>query len=671
MSAIGGLVYFQKQETPIKEFLPSIMHRLTHRGENKEGYALITNESWESCFGSNTDPALISTQRLKPLNTGDGNAWLGVSASISTLNGQNGEQKHQPIVSENQRFAIVFDGDLMNAEALRDELKEGGIAIAEKDDATIVLEGYRVWKERILSKLEGAYAFVIVDLEEKRIFGARDRFGIRPLYYTNDSKIFAFSSEAKGLIHLPFVSKKVSKSVVYDYLVLGISDGSSQSMFRGITELQPGSAFSLLYETGNMKVWAYFHLTTDSKLDRYSRNKVSTLSYRLKKSLANNLSRHLSPGLKSAYHIDSSLESLIFPFLLKEFIEELPAKERPNASEIYMGIFGEVEMGKDAGYQEKQMAKAAMQDLDVSMLESLCRFEDFIENLEKIAYYQDVPFSSLNVYGHYKMLETAKKSGVNLILEPIGSEQLFSSTGIHFNQYLQDLWQRGEYKLFLDNFLGSSDSWGNKISQIKNLASAVIFRSSSDDLKETFIKASSEEFSYLKTSFTDRYFKNLDEKIKTSPLNLNQLLISEIAGPKVREQLRTADRNSFLAGISVRYPFVTDREMAEAMLKANSIYKIRTGTSGNILRKAMRGILPEPLLKSRRRHSQNYSENSWLIEAKEDLKEYITTDLDDFIDSRKIKKDWDSLVLLSGKNKNEFLWRVINLAIWRRVYFNS
>lgn len=671
MSAVGGVIYFQPKEVPIIEFLQPIMNKMPHRGKIDEGFVFLDGETATQHYGTDTPESIIREQDLLPLDNAPSEAWLGFGARLSAQVSKSGQPRHQPLKHHSGRAWIVFDGEILNAKSLADELREEGVALEGQDDAEILLQAYLSWKERVLSKLEGSYAFVIVDLDEKRIFGARDRFGTRPFYYVADSKLFAFASEAKSLIQLPFVSKKVSKSAVYDYLVLGISESSTQSMFRGITELPPGSAFSMLIETGNMKVWGYFHLTTDSKLDRYSRNKVSTLSYRLKKSLINNISQHLTPGFKSAYHLDSSLESLIFPYLLKEFIEELPAKERPKPSEIYMGIFGHVEISENGSYHDLEQAKATVKELEVDMLQSLCRFEDFIENLEKITYYQDVPFSTLDVFGQYKMLETAKEAGIDLVLENFGSEQLFSSSHSHYNQYLHDLWQKGEYKILMDNFLGSSDGLITKIGQIKELTRSVIFRSTSDDLKETFIKASSDEFSYLKTSFTDRYFRNLDDKIKTSPLNLNQLLASELSGPVIKEKLRTTDRNSFLTGVAVRCPFVSDREMAESMVKASSVYKIRGGVSGNILRKAMRGILPDQVMKMRRRHLDPSSNNKWLRQAREELKEYVTTDLDDFLDSRKIKKDWDHLVDQADKNQNAFLWRVINLAIWRYVYFNS
>lgn len=671
MSAIGGLITFQKAEIPISQYVQPIMSKLQHRGNFDEGYVFFTQSGHTEHYGSDTQKRRISEYSLLPLENTPAESWIGLGQRQSEDLKSSGSERHLPLSNNAKNIWIVFDGELMNVSQLADELRSEGIQIDSLDSGEIALKSYIAWKERILSKFEGSFSFVILDLEEMRVLGARDRFGIRPFYYVHDAKHFAFASEQKALIQLPFVSKKTSKSAVYDYLVLGIAESSTQTMFRGISELMPGSAFSMLLDTGNMKVWGYFHLNTDSKLDRYSRNKVSTLSYRLKKSLVNNISNHLSPGAKSAYRIDGSLESLVFPFLLKEFMEELPAKDRPKSSDIYMGIFGQIELDGNQMQKELSTAKSAIRDLEVEMLESVCTFKDFAENLLKITYFQDVPFCNLDVFSQYKLLMKAKDSGVKVVLETAGSEQLFSSSGDHYDQYLQDLWQRGEYQLLLENFFGSSDGFAGKLKQIKALTREVIFRSSSDDVKETFIKVSSEEFSYLKSSFTDRYFKNLDEKIKSSPLNLNQLLASELAGPIVKEKLRTTDRNAHLAGVIVRNPFVSDREMAESMVKASSVYKIRSGVSGNILRKSMRGILPEELLKARRNHSYSVKENSWLLDAKEDLKEFLTSDLDDFIDSKKIKKDWDQLVLMADNNRNDFLWRVVNLALWRHVYFNS
>ena len=109
----------------------------------------------------------------------------------------------------------------------------------------------------------------------------------------------------------------MSKSAVFDYLLLGESETHIQSIFRGLSELMPGSAMTIFMPKGNVKIWSYFSIATDSKIERYSRNKVSTLSHRLRKALVQSVSDHLSPGYPTAYLLNGEKVGFAFPYLLK------------------------------------------------------------------------------------------------------------------------------------------------------------------------------------------------------------------------------------------------------------------------------------------------------------------------------------------------------------------
>jgi asparagine synthase (glutamine-hydrolysing) len=586
---------------------------------------------------------------------------------LGTINPKN-NFSHQPFQISNGDYWIVFDGEILNANQLAKNIRDAGLDFDSEDYAEIVLNAYKIWKEKILSKLEGSFSFVIYDRTENKVFGARDPFGIRPFYYCQNENYFAFASEPKGLISLPFVSKKISKSAVYDYLILGQTETNSQSIFRGISELLPGTGFSILLPKGTIKIWSYFHLTTDSKVERYSRNKVSTLAHRLRKSLISSVNEHLTPGLKTAYHIDSSLETLAFPYLLKESIHEIKSKEKPMSSEIYSGIFRELVSDDSINNVSFEKSKKIAKDLEIEMVRSICSYDDFRENIKKVCYLQDTPFSSLEVFSQFKMLEVAKANNFKVIIEETGGNQLFSTLSSHFEQFTDDLVGLRQYSMFFDNFFNYQSNELSRWKLLQNLGKRWLFKGTANDLKETLIKTNQEEFQYIKVDFVDRYSKNLEEIINNSPISLNQLLLKEISGSLVKEKLRTSDRNSQYHKIEIRHPFVSDRELAESMIKSSAVYKIRSGVSGNLLRKAMRGVYPEFLLKNGV-YKESKLELNWLLDAKDDLKEFITNDLDDFIDSRKVKRDWDRLVLMSNSQNNDFLWRIVNLGIWRNSFF--
>lgn len=670
MSALAGIVAFKPIENPIARHLASILGHLEHRGKTDEGYVFFSEDGHSRHSGNDTNTNSRTLHQLSSLDNAPPNAKMALGHRLGGLVDSEFSVSHQPYLAPEGKFWAVLDGEITNLKQLTSILRDEGVNIVHTEPVAVLLAGYAHWKERLLPKLDGSFTFVILDLEEGKLFGARDRFGVTPLYFHQDEDYFVFGSELKSLIGLPFVSKKVSKSAVYDYLVLGNSERHQQSMFRGLNELMPGSAFSTLLPRGNMKIWSYFQLNTDSKIESYSRNKVSTLAHRLRKCLLTNISHHITIGHPTAYHLEGSLESSVFPYLLKEYLRDVPAENRPKVSELFSGIVSGLEQA-DSPDMVLKLAKTITEDLDVDLLQSVCSYRDFAENLVKVCYQQDLPFGSMDVFAQYRMLQSARAKDIQIVIDSSGSKQLFSSEPGHFMQYLQDLLHLGEYKLFLSNFFSSQNSVPNKWKVLRNISGSLIFNSTADDLKETLLKNNQEEFSYLKGDFLDRYTKNLEENLKSAPVSLNQLLTSEFSGSRVKEMLRTSDRNSAYSGVVVRQPYASDREMAELMFKASSVYKIRSGLSANILRKSMRSILPDTILKAKPYSHLQYKNNQWLAEAKEDLKQFITPELDDFIDSKKVKRDWDKLFLTAENPEGGFLWRMINFAIWRQMYFGS
>jgi asparagine synthase (glutamine-hydrolysing) len=664
MSAIAGLVAFSPLEQPIRESVAFMMEKMKHRGGMDEGYVFFNGDKANRFSGKSTNDAVLRNSSLPQLATAPSDSWMVLGHRLGGIFSDVHPSEHQPFADDHGRIWAVLDGEIFNAPQVARELHEKGVQLETGGQVEILTKGYLTWGEGVLSRIEGSFSFLLYDQKERKILAARDPFGIKPFYYCHEEGVFAFASELKGLFGLPFVSKKISKSAVFDYLLLGESETHIQSIFRGLSELMPGSAMSILFPKGNSKIWSYFNMATDSKIDRYSRNKVSTLAHRLRKALVQNVSDHLSPGYPTAYKLSSEIESLVFPYLLKESIREMRPQERPDPAGIYSCLLQE----NTAGTGTENTLRNAGLDLGIEILGTNCSFRDFSENLMKVCYMQDVPFTSLGVFHQYRMLESAAAKGIKVVIEPVGGSQLFASSSRHLIQYLDDNLARGNYNVFFDNILGYRGGFSEKMKMVMFLGKKILFKSTSDDLKESLLRNNQEEFSYLKDNFKDRYFKNLENKIKTLPESLNQLLVSELTGSLVKEQLRTSDRNAQVFGVEVRHPFLSNRNLAEPVLKASSVYKIRQGQPANLLMKAMRGLFPDFVLEAKLQN--NPKEQAWLKEASENLKEFITGDLDDFIDSRSIRQDWDKLLNSDDPKRMEFMWRIINLGVWRHVYFN-
>ena len=179
-----GYVGFTNRISNTDEVLTNMMDSIKHRGPDDEGKYI------------------------------DGNVALGFRRlSIVDL-----ETSHQPILNENERLVLTLNGEIYNFKELREELIALGHNFKTHGDAEVVLHGYEQYGTEIVKMLRGMFSFVIYDKTKNLIFGARDMFGIKPLYYALMQESFMFGSEIKAFLHHPHFNKELNTKVLAHYL---------------------------------------------------------------------------------------------------------------------------------------------------------------------------------------------------------------------------------------------------------------------------------------------------------------------------------------------------------------------------------------------------------------------------------------------------------------------
>src|SRR5205085_1587203 len=151
----------------------------------------------------------------------------------------------QPMSDASGRFHLVFNGEVYNYVELRDELEAKGYPFSSETDSEVLLAAYAAWGEACLDRLLGMFAFLVWDDERKRLFAARDRFGIKPLYVVASAHGAAFASEIKQLLGLPGLSGRMDLARVRDFLLSGVSDHTGGTLFEGVAQVQPGCCVTL------------------------------------------------------------------------------------------------------------------------------------------------------------------------------------------------------------------------------------------------------------------------------------------------------------------------------------------------------------------------------------------------------------------------------------------
>ena len=216
MCGIVGFVNKQSKKEKQK-IIKDMADRIIHRGPDSDGYYC-------------DEDVAIGFRRL----------------SIIDLSGGT-----QPIYNEEEDKLIFFNGEVYNFLELRKDLEKDGHKFRTNTDTEIILHGYEKYGENIVDHLRGMYCFVIWDLKERKMFGARDIFGIKPLYYANMNDTFIFGSEIKSFLANPNFKKELNEEALRPYLTFQFSS-LNETFFKGVYKLKPGHCFT--YKDGKLDI---------------------------------------------------------------------------------------------------------------------------------------------------------------------------------------------------------------------------------------------------------------------------------------------------------------------------------------------------------------------------------------------------------------------------------
>ena len=219
-----GICGFTGEILDREQTLKSMTDVIIHRGPNSEGFFSTAEIS-------------MGFRRLSIIDLDDGN---------------------QPIFNEDKTLVLTFNGEIYNYKELREELTAAGHKFATDTDSEVLIHGFEEWREGLLDKIRGMFAFAIFNTVDKSLFLARDFFGIKPLHYTLVGEQLVYGSEIKSILQFPRVEKKFNKRALDKYLSFQYSV-PPETFFEGIFCLMPGHY--AWFKDGKLEITRYFEAT--------------------------------------------------------------------------------------------------------------------------------------------------------------------------------------------------------------------------------------------------------------------------------------------------------------------------------------------------------------------------------------------------------------------------
>jgi asparagine synthase (glutamine-hydrolysing) len=570
----------------------------------------------------------------------------------------------QPMADESGRWWLVFNGEIYNYVELRDELQQLGCSFHTQTDSEVLLAGYIRWGAEVLERLIGMFAFAIWDDVDKRLFVARDRFGIKPVYYFASDEGLAFGSEIKQLRDLPGERGCMNLRRVYDFLSTGISDHTAETLYTGIRQLRAGECVTVdlgRWSLGKvLPIERWYRVPAPGTIDISERE----AGERFHALLAESVRIHLRSDVPVGSCLSGGLDSSSIVCLMAELLEANAMGARVHSVSACYG---------EKSVDEKPFIDAVVEHARCQAAHVFPRPEDALRLAERLTWYQDEPYGSTSIFAQWSVFEEAKRCGIKVMLDGQGADEQLAgyhgSFGYHYASLVRELRLVALLRTLVERqrYHGLSVKQQMRLFVVPLLPPSLVrfLRAPRGQAMVGCDWLSSEAFSRIDRS-RGAFDVALDESGLGPVKDIGDLCVAMTQASNLAMLLHWEDRSSMAHGIEARVPFL-DHRLVEFTIGLGAQHKIVGGDTKRVLRRGMAGILPEIVRKRRDKLGFSTPETEWFrgplrpaIEAgvDETLRRYpglLNADA-----TRRLAGD-----MLDGKRSVDFtLWRVFNLGVW-------
>lgn len=571
----------------------------------------------------------------------------------------------QPFHSFDNRFAIIFNGEIYNYKQVQSQLIQKGYKFITTSDTEVLLNAFIEWGKDALNKLNGMFAFAIWNKNDKELFIARDRLGKKPLYYFHTKNFFAFSSEIKALLALPGIPKELDFQGLWNYLSFRFVPGPI-SVFKNIYKLEPGNFLTFSQNTG-LKVQQYWFFPLENK----------------------------PASNKPIHEIQEEFDTLFEDACQKRLVADVPVGILLSGgldSSAVMTACRNANIGRMASfsigftgnkfYDETPYAELVSRHLGTEHHHIKIGKEQFTSLLDKFVYHTDEPLADLASIPLFFVCELASKH-VKVVLSGEGSDELLGGYEFGRLQSLLDISQSLQHIPGISKLAFLLEKL--PVGSIARYAS-YLKKYNQNYIADNLIDMTSHQ--YFSEAEKNHIMPQLKELIKSresiiKPLYdqakacspLNQLLYVISKTWLVEDLLMKADKMSMANSIELRVPFL-DYRLVEFVSALPSNFKVRKDPSGEyitkyLLRKYAEKKLP-PNIITRKKQGFPVPAYGWLKNGLNDFARDILFEQKGFImqfmNHKAVEDLWNKRKAARAQHQ---IWALIILTLWYKAYFIS
>ncbi len=572
----------------------------------------------------------------------------------------------QPMSNEDGRVWIVYNGEIFNHADLRPALEAAGHRYKTRCDTETIVHAYEQYGPNCVSHFRGMFAFAIWDENSETLFCARDRLGIKPLYYFYDGKVFAFASEIKALLEHPAISARFEDSLLAEHLAFGYVS-SDQTLFRGIRKLMPGHHLTLRARDGGVpRIERYWDAPTlserlESKPDE---EWVADCRQRLEETVRMRLMSDVPLGMFLSGGLDSSA--------IASLVTRMTEGDRVKTFSVGYA---------EAPYSELPWARQVSQLIGSEHREVVVGMEDFFDSLPNLVWHEDEPIAWPSSVSLYFVSRLASRH-VKVVLTGEGSDELFGG----YERYKRFLWNQRWMARYRMAPRALRDFVRRRIED-----SALVGASLRRKLGHTFLGRENNVQSLQLDNFYCAFSEAEQRRLMTDPAAegaaygnfltywdagraaspLGQMLYADQKTYLV-ELLMKQDQMSMATSIESRVPFL-DHTFVEFAARVPDGLKIRNGVAKYILKKAVEGLLPNEII-YRTKMGFPTPLRQWFMEERAQPLFAMLTDPEGLLASYLDRKSIEGLLdrhQRGVEDATDRIWRLLNLQIWGDLFLNG
>jgi asparagine synthase (glutamine-hydrolysing) len=632
MCGICGYYSFKNEIS--SENILEMNSAIRHRGPDDEGFWISDGSKGESFSGSDSTKKIKET--FPVLNKTNSKIALGFRRlSIVDLS----EKGHQPMLSDDEKITITFNGEIYNFKKIRKELEDLDYHFKSNSDTEVILKSYEEWGTEMFPRFDGMFAIALVDLEKQKLILGRDRVGLKPLFYFKNENALIWASEIKSILKNQYIIPEINWNGVYTNFLFQTTL-APETCFKNIFSLDPASFLILDLNDFTFSKQFYWNFPTEKLENVTEEEAVAKVDGLLAESIKEQLFADVLVTSMMSGGIDSTL---------------ITAKAKPFKNDI-----NAFTISYQFSESEVKNASLMAEKIDIQHDVKKVSDEEILNQLKENIQHFEEPYSSLEVL--MNAAEFAKNKGFKVVLSGNGADELFAgySHSLKLNKWLS-------MRKFnaVRHFIFTNDDFSRKV---KNYFSQ-------DDMLD-FFRQSQVGMKPLeaKSIFSDAVFNTIKTNLKDKKLSETKdyhgLFEYDMKYSLSSHHVFRDDLSAMKYGVEFRYPYLSN-DLIDYVSSLPEKLRYNGIQNKPLLRKVADQYLPSEILKMPKR---GFSfPLAHFIKTESKVREFIIENLNslkkrNFFNSEVIDEWWNN-----QKNEYDFvkIWQLVTFELWYQKYFEN